>query len=112
MCLALLVAAVAMVEGNPDGGYADNGRSVGPLCVTADCVADVNRWFGTGYRWPDDMRDYAKAADVFVKYTSRANSDEERCRVWNKGYRGKNRKSAKQYAGKVMAIYAEKLRGR
>lgn len=112
MCLALLVAAVAMVEGNPTGGFADDGRSVGPLCVTAGCVADVNRRFGTEYKWPEDMCDYVKAADVFVKYTSRATSDEERCRVWNKGYRGKNKKSAKVYARKVMAIYAEKLRGR
>lgn len=109
VCDPYLVAAIAKVEGNPTGRYCDDGRSVGPLCVTAKCVADVNRLHGTRYRWPEDMKDYAKAADVFLKYTSRCRTDADRAAMWNKGWRGKDKRSASRYAAKVMRIYSESL---
>lgn len=101
--LAMLIVAVAAAEGNPDGGFADGGRSVGPLCVTRDCVRDVNRKFGTRYVWPQDMRDYRKASDVFVKYTAAAGMDfGKRCRIWNRGPTKYNDRLGWAYQKKVM----------
>lgn len=108
--MALLVSAVAAVEGNPDGGFADGGRSVGPLCITEPCVRDVNRRFGTAYRWPDDLRDYAVSARVFEFYTARAGEDIGlRTRIWNKGNAGRNKRSAWTYQRKVMTALVRKL---
>lgn len=106
--LALLIYAVFLVEGNPSGGYADKGESLGPLCVTQDCLSDVNRKYGTHYKW-QDMRDYSKASDVFIKYTATAKDFGERTRIWNKGHRGKNKHSAWHYQAKVMRILKELL---
>ncbi len=106
--LALLVYAVSLVEGNPSGGYADRGASLGPLCVTRECVQDVNRIYGTRYAWRD-MRDYGKASDVFIKYTSPAHDIGERTRIWHKGHKGKNKRSAWHYQAKVMHVVKELL---
>lgn len=110
--LYILIASIAVVEGNPSGGYTDNGSSYGPLCISSGCVKDVNRRFGTTYKWPDDVKSYENSSDIFVKYTSRAKSDEERCRIWNAGKRGSSRRAAYRYARKVMVVYERKLRGK
>lgn len=102
--------AVMQVEGNPSGTPSDNGRSVGGLCVTKSCVHDVNKRFGTHYKWPSDMLIDSKASDVFVKYTSRGRTFNERCRIWNKGWSGRNKRSAVKYAKSAMNVYEDLVR--
>jgi len=101
--MAMLIYAVSLVEGNPSGGYVDNGHSVGPLCITKACMDDVNRIHKTAFRWPQDARSYEKASQVFILYTQTGGEDlGERVRIWNKGKRGMSKKSAWRYQRKVM----------
>lgn len=109
--MAIFIEAIASVEGNPHG-YADNGLSYGPLCITRDCMADVNRRFRTHYVWPKDAGDWRKASDIFVKYTSRTKSFGEAASMWNAGAHGKNRKRAKIYSAKVLRIFSNDLTNR
>ncbi len=101
--LAMLIVAVAAVEGNPGGGFADNFTTVGPLCASQACVTDVNRKYKTKFKWPQDMRDYHKASQVFVLYTSAGGTDlGKRVRIWHRGPTQYNDRLGWHYQRKVM----------
>jgi len=94
----IVMLACLQVEGNPSGGLADNGRTLGPLCISRAVVVDVNRHFGTHYKW-HDMQDLHKAQDVFDKYAHLYHSvtAEQIARRWNGGPTGMRKRQTKRY---------------
>lgn len=93
MSLEILLAAMIAVEsGGDDTAIGDNGRSIGALQIGRQCVIDVNRVYGSTYRWPEDCYNRAKSVEICTKYLThycgnRA-SNEVYARTWNGGPRG------------------------
>ncbi len=104
----MLLAAMIMVESSGrDDVFGDNGQAAGCLQIHACVVEDVNRVYGTQYRWPDDClnRDRATAiCRLYLRHYAGANASMERLvRIWNGGPRGHHKKSTKQYWRRVQA---------
>jgi hypothetical protein len=101
LLLALLLA-ISKVEGNPSGRDTDGGYTTGHLCISRTAVQDVNKKYGTSFRWTD-MRNRKDAETVFFLYAKRWNSrtPEEVARRWNGGPEGMKKKSTLTYWKKV-----------
>jgi hypothetical protein len=99
-----LIAAMIMVESSGNNlARGDGGRSLGPLQITRDAVRDVNRVYGTQYRWKQ-MTNRVTAVDVCIKYVRiyRKNpTPEEFVRIHNGGPSGPSKQSTIAHWNKV-----------
>jgi len=109
---AQLLAALMLVEsGNQADAIGDNGRAIGCLQITKACVRDVNRIYGTRYRWPDDcfnrylsgrICDLYLSAYVTEERLGRKPTPQDFARAWNGGGPdGWKRKSTIPYWNKI-----------
>lgn len=102
MNISLLIAAMIAVEsGGDDTAIGDNGRSIGALQISRQCVVDVNRFSGSKYRWPRDCYSRATSVEICTKYLTHYcgnnASPEVYARTWNGGPDGSTRKSTMRY---------------
>lgn len=99
-----LIAAMIMVESSGNNlARGDGGRSLGPLQITRDAVRDVNRVYGTQYRWKQ-MTNRATAVDVCIKYVRIYNATptpEEFARIHNAGPKGATKRCSEAYWQRV-----------
>lgn len=74
--------------------------------LTKVCVEDVNRVYGTRYRWPEDTKNRDNAenivllylmhyGDAFLRAHGRIPTSEEFARMFHLGYEGMSQKSKK-----------------
>lgn len=103
---AQLLAALMLVEsGNQADAIGDNGRAIGCLQITKACVRDVNRIYGTSYRWPDDCFNRYLSGRICEQYLTHwcgpDASPEVLARTWNAGPSGHKQKASLKYWRKV-----------
>jgi len=95
-CMLKLLAALTAVE---SGGNAyavgDNGSAVGCLQITRPVVVDVNRVYGSRYKWPDDCYDKMRSQEIATLYLHHylakapvPKTAENAARIWNGGPTG------------------------
>lgn len=105
MTSALLAALIAVESGGDCKAIGDKGRSIGCLQITSACVADVNRIYGTHYRWPDDCFDRKSSIEICVAYLThyggKSKSLEKVARQWNGGPKGHRNPETIAYWRKV-----------
>lgn len=108
LLVLVVMLACVRVEGNPSGGPADSGKTVGHLCISRQVVIEVNRHYGTCYTFAQ-MRNRRAAEDVFIKYAKkwRSDSPEQIARRWNGGPRGMRKPETLRYWRKVSAVLRE-----
>ena len=106
--MALLIA-IRVVESTDGLDVRADGNN---YQITRVCVEDVNRIYGTRYRYPADVRDEETAqniaflylayyADVYRREHGRVPSKDTLARIYNRGYRGAMRGEGAKYAAKV-----------
>ena len=100
-----LLASLIAVESSGDNlALGDHGRSLGPLQITRAAVKDVNRVYGTSYRWRD-MTNRPVAlwtASAYVRiYAPPEATDEQLVRIHNGGPRGHHKQSTMSHWHKV-----------
>lgn len=100
-----LLAALIAVESQGDNqALGDHGRSLGPLQITRAAVRDVNRVYGTSYRWRD-MTNRPVAiwtACAYVRiYAPPGATEEQLVRIHNGGPRGHLKSSTETHWMKV-----------
>jgi hypothetical protein len=100
----LLAALIAVESGGDNLALGDHGRSLGPLQITRAAVKDVNRVYGTSYRWRD-MTNRPVAiwtASAYVRIYAPTNpTDEQMARILNGGPEGHKKQSTEIYWRKV-----------
>lgn len=100
----LLAALIAVESGGDNLALGDHGRSLGPLQITRAAVKDVNRVYGTSYRWRD-MTNRPVAiwtASAYVRIYAPINpTDEQMARILNGGPEGHKKQSTEIYWRKV-----------
>lgn len=105
---ASLLAAMILVESGGDcEAIGDNGRSIGCLQITELCVRDVNRIYGTHYRWPDDCFNRhlsTRICDLYLSHYGGENAtDHKLARIWNGGPMGHTKSATRSYWSRVKA---------
>lgn len=93
--LLVIISMLRVIESTNGTDPRANGND---LQITRICVRDVNRIYGTKYRYPDDVRDRRRSEEIAVLYLgyyvprvkrlsmSNGMTDEEvAVRVWNGG---------------------------
>ena len=110
-----LIAVLMMIEsgGNPNE-IGDNGKAVGILQIHKIVIDDVNRIYGTDYRYDDrtDVKHSDSICRLYLAYwgdkyeqeMDMKPSLETYARIWNGGPRGWNKKSTIKYWNKVKEI--------
>ena len=102
---ALLLALIAVESGGDPRAIGDEGRAIGVLQIGAAVVLDVNRVYGTRYKWPTDCYNARTSAVICVQYlklyTEPDDSDEVLARKWNGGPSGHRKPSTLKYWQKV-----------
>jgi len=105
MTSALLAALIAVESGGNNQAIGDEGRSIGCLQITEACVRDVNRIYGTHYRWPNDCFDRKASVEICVAYLThyggKSKSLEKAARIWNGGPKGHRNAETRAYWIKV-----------
>lgn len=101
----LLAAMIAVESGGDDTAVGDNGRSVGALQISRQCVVDVNRFSGSRYRWPEDCYNRSLSVEIcttyLTHYCGNGASNEVYARTWNGGPNGAKRRSTVKYWNSV-----------
>jgi len=95
-----------MIEsGGNDFAKGDNGDAIGCLQIHAGVVKDVNRIYGTAYRWPESCYDRAKSINIcrlyLDHYAPKTATDEMKARIWNGGPKGHRKKATLKYWERV-----------
>jgi len=111
--IVALLTAIRAVESCDGLDAKANGND---YQVSSVCVADVNRLYGTRYRWPDDVRDRATAENIIVLYLGyygvryfedyrRIPSAEALAKIYHCGYTGFKRgdRRGEDYWRKIQA---------
>lgn len=92
-------------SGNQADAIGDNGRAIGCLQITKACVRDVNRIYGTRYKWPDDCFNRYLSGRICEQYLNHYGnenaSNEKLARIWNAGPSGHKKKASLKYWRKV-----------
>ena len=105
MNLSLLLALIAVESGGDPRAIGDGGKSIGVLQIGPAVVLDVNRVYGTRYKWPTDCYNARKSAVICVQYlklyTEPDDSNEVIARTWNGGPKGHRKASTLPYWRKV-----------
>jgi soluble lytic murein transglycosylase-like protein len=105
MTAQLLAALIAVESGGDCRAIGDQGRSIGILQITEACVADVNRIYGTHYRWPNDCFDRKSSVEICVAYLThyggKSKSLEKAARQWNGGPKGHRKPETRPYWQRV-----------
>jgi soluble lytic murein transglycosylase-like protein len=105
MTSALLAALIAVESGGNNQAVGDNNRSIGCLQITEACVRDVNRIYGTHYRWPNDCFDRKKSVEICVAYLrhygGKSKSLEKAARQWVGGPQGHRKPETRPYWKRV-----------
>jgi len=94
--IVALLTAIRAVESCDGLDRRANGND---YQVTSVCLADVNRLYGTRYRWPQDVRDSETAEDIIILYLGyygvryfddyhKIPSQEVLAKIYNCGYAG------------------------
>lgn len=115
-----LLMAIRIVESCDGLDVRANGNN---YQITRVCVEDVNRIYGTTYKWPDDAKDEETAQNIAFLYLSfyadqyrrdygRVPSKAVLARIYNRGYAGMKRGEGHGYAAKVIKATHRKQRGR
>ena len=107
--LEKLVDAIAVVEsGNNATAVGDRGRAAGILQIHHSVLLDVNRKYGTCYKWPGDAFNIHHARNIcklYLQIYCPANATLEKLsRCWNGGPKGYKKKSTEQYWKKIKQI--------
>lgn len=105
--LDALIESIWFVESScrttpPDG---DGGEAVGPLQLHGCVLADVNNYYGTGFR-ASDARDLAIAkqiAAMYIRMWMDKRKTEIAARIFKGGPRGWRKKSTDEYWEKILA---------
>lgn len=101
MTALLLSCLIAVESGGNARAVGDGGRSIGILQISKGCVDDVNRIYGTRYRWPDDCWDPKKSMAICTLYihehAGREAGAERMARTWNGGPSGPKKQSTLRY---------------
>lgn len=105
MTSALLAALIAVESGGDCNAIGDNGRSIGCLQITEACVRDVNRIYGTTFKWPDDCFNRYLSQRICTLYLShyggKSKSLEKAARQWVGGPQGHRKPETRPYWRKV-----------
>ncbi len=105
MTSALLAALIAVESGGNTKAVGDQGRSIGCLQITEACVADVNRIYGTTFKWPDDCFNRylsTRICDLYLShYGGEKATDHKLARIWNAGPQGHKKAVSLKYWRKV-----------
>lgn len=105
----LILALIAVESGGVPDAVGDNGRAYGILQIHREVVQDVNRVYGTSYRWPEDALQPVKAKRICelylthwtdVRFAGRP-TYEQAARIWNGGPNGHRRTATLAYWAKV-----------
>ena len=68
----------------------DGGEAQGAFHLHAIAVAEVNRVYGTHYRWPRDARDYETSREIAWLYIQHVGKKYKHPHEWYQQYRGGN----------------------
>jgi len=105
MNASLLAALIFVESGGNNKAIGDEGWSIGCLQITEICVRDVNRIYGTHYRWPHDCFDRKSSIEICVAYLAhyggKSKSLEKAARQWNGGPKGHRSPETISYWRKV-----------
>lgn len=105
MTAQLLAALIAVESGGDCNAIGDNGRSIGCLQITEPCVRDVNRIYGTTFKWPDDCFNWylsTRICDLYLShYGGEKATDHKLARIWNAGPKGHRNPASRAYWRKV-----------
>lgn len=105
MTAALLAAMIAVESGGDCRAVGDEGRSIGILQITEACVRDVNRIYGTKYKWPhscfDEFNSRSIAHCYLLHYAGVDATNEVAARIWNGGPTGHKSRKTLRYWKKV-----------
>lgn len=116
--IAKFLAALIMVESGGDPKeVGDNGKAVGVLQIHTIVIDDVNRIYGTDFRYEDRLDPVMseKVCRLYLaywglKYKQEMGKDptlEVYARIWNGGPRGWNKYSTEKYWLKVKEVLDE-----
>ncbi len=96
-------------EADPSNVTADNGKSIGPMCITRACFQDAVEYDKSlsEYKYEDCRKIYVarKVAIAYLtRYCGKTATNEKYCRVWNGGPKGDKKKSTFKYWIKIKKI--------
>ena len=121
--LTILIPALIVVEsGGNDHLRGDNGRAVGCLQITEQCIEDVNRIYGTAYTSADRL-DKTRSIEICTRYllyygaaykqaSGREPTVAVLAMIWNGGPSGYKKAATEPYVRKVQAVLAMQARER
>jgi len=106
----VLLIAIRVVESTDGLDVRANGNN---YQITKVCVEDVNRIYGTKYKWPKDVTEAEASQNIAFLYLSyyadqyrrdygRVPSKAVLARIYNRGYEGMKRGEGREYARKVL----------
>jgi len=105
MTSALLAALIAVESGGNNKAIGDQGRSIGCLQITEACVRDVNRIYGTTFKWPDDCFNRYLSQRICTLYLAHYGgekaTDQTLARIWNSGPNGHKKAVSLKYWRKI-----------
>ena len=111
MTAQLLAALIAVESGNQADAIGDNGRAIGCLQIQKACLLDVNRVYGTNFRWPDDCFNRylsGRICDLYLTHWCGAGaSAETMARTWAGGPKGPRKRATVKYWLKVKEKLSE-----
>lgn len=108
-CVMAIVSALVMMEGNPSGKPADQGRSRGVLCIHSAMVADYNKDTGSKlvHHDVDDPEVAYEVARWFVeKHRHRVKNITQLGMIWNRGLQGYKNGEGKEYGERLSNLVA------
>lgn len=105
----LLTALIAVESGGNDLAKGDSGDAIGCLQIHKEVIGDVNRIYGTTYRWPESCysrETSKKICKLYLKhYAPKRARAKMLCALWNAGPRGplklKTNKRIQEYVKRV-----------
>lgn len=99
-----LFAAIRQVEsGGNDYAVGDGGRALGPYQCTRAAWQDGCEWLGEGLDYDTYVWDRKATERIMRAYWTRygADTDEQKCKIWNGGPRGMSKPATESYWLKV-----------
>ena len=101
----LLMVLIAVESNGNDFAKGDNGDAIGCLQIHKEVITDVNRIYGTTYRWPEScyIRETSKEiCRMYLKhYAPQKSGAQILSRIWNGGPRGHKKQATLKYWERV-----------
>jgi hypothetical protein len=101
----LLMALITVESGGNDFTVGDSGKAAGCLQIHKEVIEDVNRIYGTTYRWPQSCYSRETSKEIcrmYLKhYAPKRAKAKMISRIWNGGPKGHKKQATLKYWKKV-----------